>query len=69
LFYYHFALNTRQVDVLQVRDGDAIILASESVRRVDILRTLGIPFSIIPPDIDESRRPEEPPKEYVLRIS
>jgi septum formation protein len=57
------------VNVLQVRDGDAIILASESVRRVDILRTLGIPFSIIPPDIDESRKPYEPAKEYVMRIS
>lgn len=55
--------------MLQVREGDAIILASESVRRVDILRTLGIPFSIIPPDVDESRRPDEPSKEYVLRIS
>jgi septum formation protein len=55
--------------VFQVRDGDAIILASESVRRVDILRTLGVPFSIIPPDIDESRRQDESPKEYVLRIS
>ncbi len=55
--------------MLQVREGDAIILASESVRRVDILRTLGIPFSIIPPDVDESRRPGEPSKEYVKRIS
>ncbi len=55
--------------MLQVREGDAIILASESVRRVDILRTLGIPFSIIPPDIDETRRPGEPSKEYVKRIS
>ncbi len=55
--------------MLQVREGDAIILASESVRRVDILRTLGIPFSIIPPDVDESRRPGEPSREYVKRIS
>lgn len=55
--------------MFQVREGDAIILASESVRRVDMLRTLGIPFSIIPPDIDESRKKDEPPKEYVLRIS
>lgn len=55
--------------MFQVRDGDAIILASESVRRVDILRTLGISFSIIPPDIDESRRKDESPREYVLRIS
>lgn len=55
--------------MFQVRDGDAIILASESVRRVDILRTLGVPFSIVPPDIDETRRVEETPKDYVLRIS
>jgi septum formation protein len=57
------------VDVFQVREGDSIILASESVRRVDILSTLGIPFSIIPPDIDESRKKDESPKEFVLRIS
>lgn len=55
--------------MFQVKDGDSIILASESTRRVDILRTLGISFSIIPPDIDERRRKDEPPREYVLRIS
>lgn len=55
--------------MFQINDGNAIILASESTRRVDILRTLGIPFSIIPPDIDETRRLEETPREYVLRVS
>jgi len=55
--------------MFQVNDGNAIILASESTRRVDILRMLGIPFSIIPPDVDESRLFEETPREYVLRIS
>jgi nucleoside triphosphate pyrophosphatase len=55
--------------MFQVKEGNAIILASESTRRVDILRLLGIPFSIIPPDIDETRRPDETPKEFVLRIS
>jgi septum formation protein len=55
--------------MFQINDGNAIILASESTRRVDILRMLGIPFSIIPPDIDETRRLEEPPREYVLRVS
>jgi len=55
--------------MFQVKEGNAIILASESTRRVDILRILGIPFSIIPPDIDETRRPDETPKEFVLRIS
>ena len=55
--------------MFQVNEGNAVILASESVRRVDMLRMLGIPFSIIPPDIDETRRPGEAPREFALRIS
>jgi len=55
--------------MFQVKDGAAIILASESTRRVDILRTLGISFSIIPPDVDETKRKEETPTEFVERIS
>lgn len=55
--------------MFQVRDGDSIILASESTRRVDMLRTLGISFSIIPPNIDEKKRGDEQPGEFVLRIS
>jgi septum formation protein len=55
--------------MFQVRDGDSIILASESTRRIDILRMLGIPFSIIPPDIDERKLRDESSNEYVLRIS
>ena len=55
--------------MFQVKDGDSIVLASESTRRVDILRTLGISFSIIPPDIDETKRAEETPQEFVKRIS
>jgi len=55
--------------MFQVKEGDSIILASESTRRVDILRTLGISFSIIPPNIDERRKKDEPPKDFVLRMS
>ncbi|MCX5816419.1 MAG: Maf family protein [Proteobacteria bacterium] len=55
--------------MFQVKEGDSIILASESTRRVDILRTLGISFSIIPPNIDERRRKDELPKDFVLRVS
>ncbi len=42
--------------MFHLTEGDAIILASESTRRIDILRTLGISFSIIPPGIDETRK-------------
>jgi septum formation protein len=55
--------------MFQVKEGDSIILASESTRRVDILRTLGISFSIIPPNIDEWRKKDESPKDFVLRMS
>jgi septum formation protein len=55
--------------MFQVKDENAIVLASESTRRVDILRTLGVSFSIIPPGIDETKRPTESPKDYALRIA
>jgi septum formation protein len=55
--------------MFQVNEGNAIILASESTRRVDMLRMLGVPFSIIPPDIDETRKASETPREFALRIS
>ncbi len=55
--------------MFHINDKNALVLASESTRRVDILRTLGVSFSIMPPGIDEHRRPYESPKEYVLRIA
>ncbi|OPY69054.1 MAG: Maf-like protein YhdE [Syntrophorhabdus sp. PtaU1.Bin050] len=55
--------------MFQVKEGDSIVLASESTRRVDILRTLGISFSIIPPDIEETRRKDETPQEFARRVS
>jgi len=55
--------------MFQVKDENAIVLASESTRRVDMLRTLGISFSIIPPDIDERKKKDETIREYVLRIA
>ncbi len=55
--------------MFHINDENAMVLASESTRRIDILRTLGISFAIMPPGIDERRRPYESPKDYVLRIS
>jgi septum formation protein len=55
--------------MFHLRNGNAIILASESARRVDLLRTLGIPFSIVPPSIKEEKRKGETPRDYVLRVS
>ena len=55
--------------MFQVKDGTSIILASESSRRVDILRTLGISFSIIPPNIEEERKKKESPRDFVSRMA
>lgn len=45
------------------------ILASSSPRRRELLGSLGIPFTIIKPDIDETQHSGEPPLEYVARLS
>jgi septum formation protein len=45
------------------------ILASSSPRRRELLGSLGISFTIIKPDIDETQRPNEPPLVYVTRLS
>lgn len=46
-----------------------VVLASSSPRRQQLLTSLDIPFDIIKPDVDETRRDHEPPLAYVERIS
>jgi septum formation protein len=48
---------------------DSFILASSSPRRRELLASLSIRFSIIKPDIDEDQHPNEPPLDYVARLS
>lgn len=45
------------------------ILASSSPRRRELLASLGIGFTIEKPDIDETQHPDEPPLDYVQRLS
>lgn len=45
------------------------ILASGSPRRRELLASLGVPFTVIKPDIDETQRAGEPPLAYVARLS
>lgn len=45
------------------------ILASSSPRRRELLGTLGIPFTIRKPDIDETQHSGEAPLDYVQRLS
>jgi septum formation protein len=46
-----------------------ILLASGSPRRAEILRTIGWPFEIMPPDIDETRHAGEGAVTYVKRLA
>ena len=45
------------------------ILASSSPRRRELFGTLGIPYTVIKPDIDESQDIGEAPLDYVQRLS
>lgn len=45
------------------------ILASSSPRRQHLIQSLGIEFTIIKPQIDETQKPDEPPLDYVMRLS
>jgi septum formation protein len=46
-----------------------LILASASPRRCEMLRIMGLDFDVIPASVDETFRPEETPREHVLRLS
>lgn len=46
-----------------------LILASASPRRRELLSQLGMPFMVLPADIDERYHAGEAPRDYVLRMS
>lgn len=46
-----------------------LVLASQSPRRKELLGVLGIPFSIVVPETDESPRVGESPEDYVVRVA
>ena len=46
-----------------------LILASASPRRAELLASAGFEFSVRPAEVDETERPGEAPREYVLRIA
>jgi len=46
-----------------------LILASASPRRSELLRQIGVRFSVLAVDVDESRLPGEAPVDYVSRLA
>ncbi|HTC45268.1 MAG TPA: Maf family nucleotide pyrophosphatase [Steroidobacteraceae bacterium] len=47
----------------------ALILASTSPFRRELLERLGLPFTVEAPDVDEAHLPGEPPTERALRLA
>ncbi|SFM40841.1 Maf family protein [Marinobacter zhejiangensis] len=47
----------------------AIVLASASPRRAELLGQLGVTFSVAPADIDETPLNGESPRDYVIRMA
>lgn len=45
------------------------MLASGSPRRRDLLAQLGVPFDVVPPDVDETAQPGERPLDLVRRLA
>lgn len=54
---------------MEIKTSGRLILASASPRRGEFLKLMGLDFDIMPGDIDETFRPEESPREHVLRLS
>jgi septum formation protein len=46
-----------------------LILASQSPRRSDLLRTAGLPFRVRARPVEERRMPGEPPLDYAVRLA
>jgi septum formation protein len=47
----------------------SLVLASASPRRQELLRGIGLEFSVVPADVDESHQVGEAPIDYVTRIA
>ncbi len=49
--------------------AERLVLASQSPRRAELLRSIGLEFEIVPADVDETRHPDERAIEYVERVA
>jgi septum formation protein len=54
---------------LIVRAGPELVLASQSPRRQELLRTIGLAFRALPADVDEDWVAGEDPRAYVERVA
>jgi septum formation protein len=60
----------KRIAAISEKSSPTLILASASQRRRELLASIGYTnFTIAPADIDETPRPQELPKDYVLRVA
>lgn len=50
-------------------NDERLVLASSSPRRRELLEALGLSFDMVAPEVDEIRRPDEEPYDYVERVA
>ncbi len=53
------------ISLLCELENKKVILATQSPRRIELLRSVGLDFEIFPPQVDENYRPGMSPVEYV----
>ena len=63
-----FARQHRETAILR-RMNPPLILASSSPYRAELLRRLGLPFTVARPDVDETAVPGETPRDTTLRLA
>ena len=56
-------------ELARIMSHPPLVLASTSPFRHALLKRLGIPFSTVAPDVDETRRLDEPARNLVLRLA
>lgn len=54
---------------MAIRSTAPLILASASPRREELLRLLGLPFTTVPSETDETQRSAESPRDHALRLA
>ncbi len=56
-------------NIKQLASRHPFVLASRSPRRVGLLEEMGITFTQIIPNLDETKKPDEPPYRYAQRLA
>jgi len=63
-------MRAHHISVQTGKQGPQFILASASPRRLALLQQIGCPpDNVVPTDVDESPRPDEPPAKLALRLA